>query len=261
MGGAIVQGLAGQGRAGQEPPGQEPPGHLRRRGLVTPRALVHTAIMIGRLMEHPGLDKASLAPHAHQVLQDATLPELPNHYRGKVRDNYDLPDGRRIIITTRPDQRLRPRARRDPLQGAGADPDRALLVRARPPTSARTTSSPIPTRTSWSGGASTSCRWRSWCAAISPARTATSILTLLQGRRARDVRPRLPDGMRAERAAAAADHHADHQGLRRRPRRAADRGRDPRAGACSRPEQWRTVSRDGAGAVRPRPGARGASAA
>ena len=29
-----------------------------------------------------------------------TLPELPNHYRGKVRDNYDLPDGRRILITS-----------------------------------------------------------------------------------------------------------------------------------------------------------------
>jgi phosphoribosylaminoimidazole-succinocarboxamide synthase len=34
------------------------------------------------------------------VLPDATIPELPNHYRGKVRDNYDLPDGRRIIIAT-----------------------------------------------------------------------------------------------------------------------------------------------------------------
>ncbi len=34
------------------------------------------------------------------VLDDATLPELPNHYRGKVRDNYDLPDGRRILIAT-----------------------------------------------------------------------------------------------------------------------------------------------------------------
>jgi phosphoribosylaminoimidazole-succinocarboxamide synthase len=43
---------------------------------------------------------ADLAPHAHQVLRDATLPELPNHYRGKVRDNYDLPDGRRILITS-----------------------------------------------------------------------------------------------------------------------------------------------------------------
>jgi len=35
-----------------------------------------------------------------QVLADATIPELPQHYRGKVRDNYDLPDGRRILIST-----------------------------------------------------------------------------------------------------------------------------------------------------------------
>ena len=34
------------------------------------------------------------------ALDDATIAELPNHYRGKVRDNYDLPDGRRIIIAT-----------------------------------------------------------------------------------------------------------------------------------------------------------------
>ncbi len=35
-----------------------------------------------------------------RVLSDAFIPELPNHYGGKVRDNYDLPDGRRIIIAT-----------------------------------------------------------------------------------------------------------------------------------------------------------------
>ncbi len=35
-----------------------------------------------------------------EVLAEATIPELPNHYRGKVRDNYDLADGRRIIIAT-----------------------------------------------------------------------------------------------------------------------------------------------------------------
>lgn len=35
-----------------------------------------------------------------QVLSDAFIPELPNHYKGKVRENYDLPDGRRIIIAT-----------------------------------------------------------------------------------------------------------------------------------------------------------------
>ncbi|WP_247881308.1 phosphoribosylaminoimidazolesuccinocarboxamide synthase [Skermanella sp. TT6] len=38
--------------------------------------------------------------HLGNVLRDATIPELPGHYRGKVRDNYDLPDGRRIIIAT-----------------------------------------------------------------------------------------------------------------------------------------------------------------
>ena len=45
-------------------------------------------------------DKASLGAYLDRVLADATIPELPNHYRGKVRDNYDLPDGRRIIIAT-----------------------------------------------------------------------------------------------------------------------------------------------------------------
>ncbi|MBT9372754.1 phosphoribosylaminoimidazolesuccinocarboxamide synthase [Rhizobium sp. CSW-27] len=34
------------------------------------------------------------------LLAEASIPELPNHYRGKVRDNYDLPDGRRIIIAS-----------------------------------------------------------------------------------------------------------------------------------------------------------------
>lgn len=43
---------------------------------------------------------SSLEPYLQHVLRDATLPELPGHYRGKVRDNYDLPDGRRIIIAT-----------------------------------------------------------------------------------------------------------------------------------------------------------------
>jgi phosphoribosylaminoimidazole-succinocarboxamide synthase len=46
------------------------------------------------------VDPDLLARHVDLVLDDATLAELPNHYRGKVRDNYDLPDGRRIIIAT-----------------------------------------------------------------------------------------------------------------------------------------------------------------
>jgi len=46
------------------------------------------------------MDSQLLRSRAHQVLRDATIPELPKHYRGKVRDNYDLADGRRIIIAT-----------------------------------------------------------------------------------------------------------------------------------------------------------------
>jgi phosphoribosylaminoimidazole-succinocarboxamide synthase len=46
------------------------------------------------------VDKAALGAYPGYVLEDATIPELPNHYRGKVRDNYDLPDGRRIIIAS-----------------------------------------------------------------------------------------------------------------------------------------------------------------
>ena len=46
------------------------------------------------------VDPDFLARHLELVLDDATIPELPNHYRGKVRDNYDLPDGRRLIIAT-----------------------------------------------------------------------------------------------------------------------------------------------------------------
>jgi phosphoribosylaminoimidazole-succinocarboxamide synthase len=41
-----------------------------------------------------------LAAYATYALKDAVIPELPNHYRGKVRENYDLGDGRRIIIAT-----------------------------------------------------------------------------------------------------------------------------------------------------------------
>jgi len=46
------------------------------------------------------MDVTALKAHAGQVLDDATIAELPHHYRGKVRDNYDLADGSRIIIAT-----------------------------------------------------------------------------------------------------------------------------------------------------------------
>ncbi|MDO8409786.1 MAG: phosphoribosylaminoimidazolesuccinocarboxamide synthase [Phenylobacterium sp.] len=46
------------------------------------------------------MDEARLAASAHQVLREAIDPDLPGLYRGKVRDNYDLPDGRRILVTS-----------------------------------------------------------------------------------------------------------------------------------------------------------------
>jgi phosphoribosylaminoimidazole-succinocarboxamide synthase len=46
------------------------------------------------------IERAVLLAHLDNILSDATIPELPDHYRGKVRDNYDLPDGRRIIVAT-----------------------------------------------------------------------------------------------------------------------------------------------------------------
>ncbi len=37
---------------------------------------------------------------AVRVLEEAFIPELPDYYRGKVRENYDLAGGERIIIAT-----------------------------------------------------------------------------------------------------------------------------------------------------------------
>ena len=34
-----------------------------------------------------------------RILSDAHIPELPNRYNGKVRENYDLPDGSRITAS------------------------------------------------------------------------------------------------------------------------------------------------------------------
>ncbi|SEE01655.1 phosphoribosylaminoimidazole-succinocarboxamide synthase [Rhizobiales bacterium GAS188] len=46
------------------------------------------------------MDAKALTAYAGYTLRDAAIAELPNHYRGKVRDNYDLPDGRRILIAS-----------------------------------------------------------------------------------------------------------------------------------------------------------------
>jgi phosphoribosylaminoimidazole-succinocarboxamide synthase len=59
------------------------------------------------LLDIPGnATRAGKAPinegrsSAVRILPEAHFPELPNYYRGKVRENYDLPDGRRIIVST-----------------------------------------------------------------------------------------------------------------------------------------------------------------
>ena len=44
--------------------------------------------------------KPTLPARPDQILADAKIPELPNHYRGKVRDTYDLGDGRIVIISS-----------------------------------------------------------------------------------------------------------------------------------------------------------------
>jgi phosphoribosylaminoimidazole-succinocarboxamide synthase len=45
-------------------------------------------------------NSSALAPYAQYILADSLIPELPGHYRGKVRENYDLSDGSRILIAT-----------------------------------------------------------------------------------------------------------------------------------------------------------------
>jgi len=46
------------------------------------------------------VNSKTLASYGGYILNDATIPELPQHYRGKVRDNYDLADGTRLIIAS-----------------------------------------------------------------------------------------------------------------------------------------------------------------
>ena len=46
------------------------------------------------------IDNDTIQAAIKGVLTDAHFPQLPNYYKGKVRENYDLPDGRRILIST-----------------------------------------------------------------------------------------------------------------------------------------------------------------
>ncbi len=46
------------------------------------------------------VDTTRIEPYLDQALSIIELPELPNHSTGKVRDSYDLPDGRRLIVAS-----------------------------------------------------------------------------------------------------------------------------------------------------------------
>jgi phosphoribosylaminoimidazole-succinocarboxamide synthase len=46
------------------------------------------------------VDLKRVEPYLDHALGDIAIPELPNHSKGKVRDNYDLADGRRIIVAS-----------------------------------------------------------------------------------------------------------------------------------------------------------------
>ncbi|MEX2449837.1 MAG: phosphoribosylaminoimidazolesuccinocarboxamide synthase [Rhodospirillales bacterium] len=46
------------------------------------------------------MNDADMKKLVENCLTDAHFPELPNFYRGKVRDAYDLPAGRRVMIAT-----------------------------------------------------------------------------------------------------------------------------------------------------------------
>ncbi len=46
------------------------------------------------------VDTKRIEPYLDQALSIIELHDLPNHSTGKVRDSYDLPDGRRIIVAS-----------------------------------------------------------------------------------------------------------------------------------------------------------------
>jgi len=46
------------------------------------------------------INSSVFAAYAQYTLAEFSIPELPGHYRGKVRENYDLKDGTRILIAT-----------------------------------------------------------------------------------------------------------------------------------------------------------------
>ncbi len=51
-------------------------------------------------MSLPPVDPEKLRAYLPNILSDATIEGMPNHYKGKVRDTYDLGNGQRVLITS-----------------------------------------------------------------------------------------------------------------------------------------------------------------
>ena len=99
------------------------------------------------------------------VLTEAQFPELPGYYRGKVRENYDLPDGRRILISTDRQSAF------DQILAAVPFKGELLTQIARFWFEATADICPImcstiPIPMWWSAAGSRCCRWRWWYAII-----------------------------------------------------------------------------------------------
>ena len=190
-----------------------------------------------------------MTPHRSDV--DIDLP-LADRRDGKVRVSYACGDDRgcsspptacRRSTGSSPACRTRARCSTSSPRGGSS----------APPTSSPTTSSPSPTRTCSSPAAPRRCRSRSSCAATSPASPHVAVAAVRRRRSAPIYGYRFPDGLRKNTALPDGDHHADHQGRARRPRRAADLRRRRRARASSPPTCGTQVAARRAGAVRPRP--------
>lgn len=62
--------------------------------------MVVTESLLRENTERSMTEVADLSEYLNYVLAESPNLDLPNHYRGKVRDNYDLPDGTRVMIAT-----------------------------------------------------------------------------------------------------------------------------------------------------------------
>ena len=193
---------------------------------------------------------------------DIDLP-LPDRRDGKVRVSYALGDRPAAVRHHRPAVGVRPDHRRRAVQGPGAQPAGGVVVRAAPPTSSPTTSSPCPTRTCSIARPPTPLPVEVVVRGYITGVTSTSLWKPYADGARDDLRLPLPRRPAQEHAAARADRHADDEAAGRLdgPRRAADVRRGRRARARRRRDAGSSVTavalelfRRGPGASPPTPG-------